>query len=268
MMATLVIGTTTMVACSSGDDNKTEKPGPEKPGPEEPEDPDPDFNLDDFECLTGSDYHVIALCGPVFDALKAANKITVDFRTDDLNQFLYIWENTYGPGVTSGPNMFGLIEGWSCLQVAVGSTWSGAGFISYNKANLDKLPETALNASEYTLHIAMKSQDQAVHTLNFYSGAPDAAFGIKLGYEGYTDPEGKPAYNFKRDGEWHEIYVPMTAFTDQGLIFQADKWANATVGDPTAVPPIAGTNGHNVIALLSGASGIVNIDATFIYKKK
>lgn len=222
-----------------------------------------EFDASKFPCLQGSNYYLFALSASAEAVI--ADKVVADYRVDDYNTFLYIWEETYNAGETSGPNMFGLIEGWSCLTVA-GKGWSGCGFCCYNKEELDKLPGIIEDPENYYLHLAMKSQDDTVHTINFYSGNPDESFGVKIGgsYDS-AEPTGEAEYGYQRDGEWHEIEIPMTFFTNKGLMFVPSKWAGATVGDPDN--GVAGANGHNVLAILSGAYGTLNIDAAFVYKK-
>lgn len=254
-----------MAACSSDDDNNDGGGAVVTPGGGEDDDADvTDFDDSQFACLQGSDYYLFALSASA--EAKIADRVVADYRVDDYNTFLYIWENTYVAGTTSGPNMFGLIEGWSCLDVANGSTWSGCGFCCYNKTELDKLPGIVENPDQYYLHLAMKSQDDAVHTINFYSGNPDESFGVKIGGSyNSAEPGADADFGYVRDGEWHEIEIPMTFFTNQGLTFYPSKWASASVGDPDN--GVAGTNGHNVLAVLSGAYGTLNIDAAFVYKK-
>lgn len=249
-----------MASCSKSDDDNGGKGSIVTPGGDD--DGVIDFDASKFECLQGSDYYLFVLSASAEATI--ADKVVADYRTDDYNTFLYIWENTYTPGETSGPNMFGLIEGWPCLTVAAG--WSGCGFCCYNKEELDKLPGIIEDPENYYLHLAMKSQDDTVHTINFYSGNPDEAFGVKIGGSYNSgEPTGEAEYGYQRDGEWHEIEIPMTFFTNKGLMFVPSKWAGATVGDPDN--GVAGTNGHNVIAILSGAYGTLNIDAAFVYKK-
>lgn len=164
-----------MASCSKSDDDNGGNGSIVTPGGDD--DGVIDFDASKFECLQGSDYYLFVLSASAEATI--ADKVVADYRTDGYNTFLYIWENTYTPGETSGPNMFGLIEGWPCLTVAAG--WSGCGFCCYNKEELDKLPGIIEDPENYYLHLAMKSQDDTVHTINFYSGNPDEAFGVKIG---------------------------------------------------------------------------------------
>ena len=65
----------------------------------------------------------------ILDAATAATcapKIVADFRPDDVNNFIYIWENTYTGGGGGGTNLYGQ-EGYLSLAVA-GKGWSGLGW--------------------------------------------------------------------------------------------------------------------------------------------
>jgi hypothetical protein len=100
----------------------------------------------------------------------------------------------------------------------------------------------------------MKSQDAATHELVFYSdGGAEAKLAVDV----------NGVYGYARDGEWHAIEVPMTYFTNNGLLWTSALGAGSVPGNNVDVIP---TGGHNVMAVLSGASGALNLDACFIYK--
>lgn len=205
----------------------------------------------EFDCLKGSDYYLIFLDGTTYNSISS--KVVADYRTDDYNSHLWIWENTYAAGTCTGPNSFGEIEGWISLNVTnVG--WSGAGFCCYNAAALSKLAAVTASPADYVFHISMKSQDAATHEIVLYSDG---------GGEAKAQLDVNGLYGFARDGEWYEIEIPMTHFTNQGLLWTPNLGAGAVPGDNVATAP---TGGHNVMAILSGASGAVNLDACFIYK--
>lgn len=232
-----------LVACE--DENKEDNPnnGPDVPGV-----------VADFDCLKGSDYYLFVMDAVTSESIK--NKVVADLRTDDYNTHLWVWENTYLGGTSTGPNFFGEVEGWVALEVGTVG-WSGAAFCTYNPAVLDKLPAITSAPADYVLHLAMKSQDAAVHELVMYpAGGGEAKVSIGV-------PGGESPYSFARDGEWHEIEIPMTAFTNNGLIWNSSQWAGATPGDNVTVIPVGG---FNTLAFLSGGFGSVNLDACFIYK--
>lgn len=233
-----------LIACGEKEDD-TNNPTP-GPGP------NPDINETNLpECLKGSNYYPIVMDAVTFGNIES--KVAADLRVDDFNTHLWIWENTYVAGTSTGPNYFGEVEGWVALQVgSVG--WSGAGFCCYDPAKLSKLADITANPADYVLHLAMKSQDAATHEFVFYS---DSGAEAKLA----VDVDG--VYGYARDGEWHAIEVPMTYFTNNGLLWTSALGAGSVPGNNVDVIP---QGGHNVMAVLSGASGSLNLDACFIYK--
>ena len=233
-----------LIACGEKEDD-TNNPTP-GPGP------NPDINETNLpECLKGSNYYPIVMDAVTFGSIES--KVAADLRVDDFNTHLWIWENTYVAGTSTGPNYFGEVEGWVALQVgSVG--WSGAGFCCYDPAKLSKLADITANPADYVLHLAMKSQDAATHEFVFYS---DSGAEAKLA----VDVDG--VYGYARDGEWHAIEVPMTYFTNNGLLWTSALGAGSVPGNNVDVIP---QGGHNVMAVLSGASGSLNLDACFIYK--
>lgn len=233
-----------LIACGEKEDD-TNNPTP-GPGP------NPDINETNLpECLKGSNYYPIVMDAVTFGNIES--KVSADLRVDDFNTHLWIWENTYVAGTSTGPNYFGEVEGWVALQVgSVG--WSGAGFCCYDPAKLSKLADITANPADYVLHLAMKSQDAATHEFVFYS---DSGAEAKLA----VDVDG--VYGYARDGEWHAIEVPMTYFTNNGLLWTSALGAGSVPGNNVDVIP---QGGHNVMAVLSGASGSLNLDACFIYK--
>lgn len=192
-----------------------------------------------YACLNGSDYYVIVLGETYFQQI--ASKVKVDFRPNDVDRFLYVWNETYTGGTCSGPNVFGDVEDWTCL-ITGNVGWTGMGYCV--PANLfEALVPVSLNPSEYVLHIAMKSQDDAVHEFVMYNFTSGGEIKVKVGDE-------NSPYGFKRDGEWYEIEIPLTEWTNQGLLW--------------TVP----SKPENVLGILSGAVAgkHINLDACFIYK--
>jgi len=200
--------------------------------------------------LKGSEYYPIIMDGVTSAALGA--KIKADFRPDEAIKFLYIWNATYNAGTSTGPNFYGEVESWVSLSVAsVG--WSGAGFnvkTAGNETALASLKTITDNPAGYYLHIGIKSKDNAIHAF-ILGGQTDIKFAI--GAAGFVDNGTTyPALaDFKRDGEWHEIEIPMTTLTTMGLTY------NNFVVDP------------NLLAFLSGGvtGTTLDLDAVFIYKK-
>ena len=70
------------------------------------------------------------------------------------------------------------------------------------------------------------------------------------------------AHGYARDGEWYEIEIPVTELTNNGLLWTSNLGAGSVPG--TEETGRAG--GHNVMAVLSGTFGALNMDACFFYK--
>ena len=198
--------------------------------------------------LQGTEYFVFAL-----DATSRAelgSRIVADFAPDDMQKFMYIWDETYAAGATSGLNFYGEPEEWTALTVTnIG--WSGMGFAIDDFAELNKLSAIMDNPSEYYFHIAMKSTDQASHLLLF-----DGTVGVgRVAVGGdFIDGATYPSFqSITRDGEWNSIEVPMTYLLNQGLVYGSDN-----------------REGKNVFWTLSGVvpGTVLQFDAAFIYRKQ
>ena len=200
--------------------------------------------------LKGSEYYPIILDG--VSSAKLGSKIKADFRPDEATKFLYVWASTYNAGTSTGPNFYGEVESWVSLTVAsVG--WSGAGFnikTAGNEAALASLKAITDNPAGYYLHIGIKSKGNGVHAI-ILGGQTDIKFSI--GATGFVDNGVTyPALaDFTRDGEWHEIEIPMATLKTMGLSY------TNFVTDP------------NLLAFLSGGvtGTTLDLDAVFIYKK-
>ena len=215
-----------------------------KPKEEEP-DGDGDETLSPY--LQGSDYYLITL--DETSKTKIASKVKKDYRVDDANMFLYVWDGTYGPGTSTGPNSFGEVEGWTSLVVA-NNDWSGCGFATLNNTETGQKFYANLSgvSDDHVLHFAMKSKDQTTHQI-ILNGNNESVVKLTIGTEAFDGVA--PYKNFTRDGEWHHIEVPVSYLKDQGLKYTGDM-------------------NTNLVAILSGG-GIgktLDIDGIFFYKPK
>lgn len=197
-------------------------------------------------CLNGTDYFLILLDATSYESVK--DRVKADYRPNDTTNFLYVWDNTLLGGTTSGLGYYGHAgEAWTSL-VYNNVGWFGAGFFSNQKAELEKLTEIAAAKGEgYYLHMAWMGTYNGSYNVVMYDNSTEAK--LTIGTE-------TSAYGFKRDGEWHEIEVPMTYFFDKGLYYRAEN-----------IP----ADGMNVLAITQADDGTMpggfDIDAFFIYKK-
>ncbi|MBR6116606.1 MAG: Ig domain-containing protein [Paludibacteraceae bacterium] len=198
--------------------------------------------------LKGSQVWPIALDGTTADA--NASKIVADFRPNDVDQFLYVWESgtVYEAGEGKGLNFHGNTDGYTALKVT-NLGWAGAGFCLTDKGNGWQAAEAlraaiVANPDQYFLHMAMKSTDNYSHCFYMFgSEATKFVIGSKSVYDG-------PVYkDFTRDGSWQEFDIPMSQY--------ATALANTTCA--------AGVNVF--VVLTEGVQGAeLNLDAVYFYK--
>lgn len=199
--------------------------------------------------LKGSQVWPIALDGTTADA--NASKIVADFRPNDVDQFLYVWEggSVYEAGEGKGLNFHGNTDGYTALKVT-NLGWAGAGFCLTENGNGWQAAEAlraaiVANPDQYFLHMAMKSTDNYSHCFYMFgSEATKFVIGSKSVYDG-------PVYkDFTRDGSWAEFDIPMSSY--------AAALANVTCA--------AGVNVF--VVLTEGVQGAeLNLDAVYFYKK-
>ena len=137
--------------------------------------------------------------------------VVSDFRPNDEDNNLYVWENTYVGANISGLNFYGNTEGYLALYVSY-MGWSGAG---YNVSGVSAQSAEALrqeiiaNPSDYYLHFAIKSTDNYSHCF-YFMDAENAGAKLVIGSSSVYDG---PVYaDFTRDGAWHEFYIPMSQY--------------------------------------------------------
>lgn len=197
--------------------------------------------------LQGSAYFPIILDSVSAKAIQS--KIVADLRPDEATKFLYIWNGTFDAGTCTGPNAYGEVENWMSLIVGT-QGWSGAGFNVKDVTLIDKMVDITTNAQNYYLHMVIRSRAQTIYQFGF-DGQSNAKFAI--GSAGFND-NGiiAPAIaDFTRDGEWHEIEIPMTTLKNLGLLYSTN------MGEKNVMWFLAGG--------VSGAT--MDLDAVFIYKK-
>lgn len=198
--------------------------------------------------LTGTEYYPLILDGVT--AEKLGTKIKADFRPDEVTKFLYIWDNTFTAGTSTGPNCFGEVEPWTSLVVgSVG--WSGAGFNCKDGAALDKLAPLTSNPDKYYLHIGIKSRSNATYVIAL-DGQSGAKFAVGPAAFNDNGTMIEPLADFPRDGEWQKIEIPLSTLKSKGLLYST------------------GMVEKNVLWFLAGgvAGTTIDLDAVFIYKKQ
>jgi len=197
--------------------------------------------------LQGSAYFPIIL--DTVSAKAIQGKIVADLRPDEATKFLYIWNGTFTAGTCSGPNAYGEVENWMSLVVG-GQGWSGAGFNVKDLTLLDKMVDITTHPEDYYLHLVIRSRAQTVFLLAFDGQSTGK---IAIGATSFNDNGAitTAVADFTRDGEWHEIEIPMTELKTRGLLYTTG------MGEKNAMWMLAGG--------VAGAT--MDLDAVFIYKK-
>ena len=196
--------------------------------------------------LKGSQVWPIALDGTTADA--NASKIVADFRPNDVDQFLYVWDGTYEGSDATGLNFHGNGDGYLSMSVT-SLGWAGAGFCLTESGNgwegADALRAAIVaNPDQYFLHLAIKSTDNYAHC--FYMFGSEATKFVLGNHSVYDGPI---KADFNRDGSWQEFDIPMSQY--------ATALANTTCAA-----------GVNVFVMLTeGTQGAkLNLDAVYFYK--
>lgn len=108
---------------------------------------------------------------------------------------LFIWEETLN--VASSDTL----EGNAALNLSsTGKGWFGLGLTARDGFNL-----TAFDNDNAALHFSMKTSDQTAFRIGIKSGGVDGVGQTWIDFEPGSDP-----YGFARDGQWHQITIPMS----------------------------------------------------------
>lgn len=204
--------------------------------------------------LKGSQIWPVILDGDVYEA--NADKMVADFRIDDTEKFLYIWEDTYIAGEAKGKGFYG--GGFTSLTVSGAAGWSGFGvFIndSYKTAYDALCKAIAADPDNYYMHVAIKSISEPAHLMYAFNETANAAWALGGDFED-NGTTFKSAADFTRDGEWNELDLSLAPF--------AAKLATVEMK-----PGKDGKVGANIVCFLSGGvkGTQLDVDAIYIYKK-
>lgn len=241
LMSVFAFAAISMVAC--------EKPNSGNGGIKEDDDP---VNENLHASLKGSAYVPVVIDEESAKAIE--KKIVADLRVDDVNNFLYVWSDTYVAGEGAGLNFY---EGAGYTSLVVGNVgWSGAGFI-HEAAAGELEPFVNNDLDKWYFHLAYKTNDATVaHRVQILWGPKDAttdyAFAIAADFNdnGTITKVVNPISNNGKvvANEWNEYEIPLK---DMGIDFTQKLFAT------------------NYITVLSGgAAGTqLNLDAIFFYKK-
>lgn len=209
--------------------------------PETPEDPPVPGGL--HPSLSGYDYVLLALDEVSKSSLEG--RVKADYTVDGVNSFLYIWEDTYSAGTSSGTNFYGISEGWTSLRVG-SKGWSGAGWNVSNPASLPSFTGPSADLTSWVFHIAYKGAAHVPHTVVVYWAGEEYKFVIG---QGSSDGRSaiRPVSGTFVPGGWNEYEVSLSQMN----------------------LPFSERSGGNICAVLSGSTpGVtIDVDAIFFYRK-
>jgi|GEM_PF-101205 len=194
-----------------------------------------------FDFANADDFVLISTSQGFNDQLTGKN--VTDYNVDEVNNFFYIWSDTYNPGSSKGVNSFGFAETYTTLEVGTVG-WSGAGFASPNKGkDLSMLAD-----DDYVLHFSMKGADKSSHRSHTIT-VGNVAFTI-----GQPGGETPALGDYPRDGQWYSFDIPLKVLRNLGnpLFTDASNFLS------------------NVVAFSSGSFGGTRLqfDNIFFYRSK
>lgn len=175
------------------------------------------------------------------------NHLVTDYRVDDVNHALWIWDNTYTSNPAIGPNSNGVPGAF--LDFSVGNAgWSGFGFSAIETGAGKDM--TKITDNHY-MHIALKSSDKDALILGVSGGKGEAKLNFSDGP--YNDSGAIiDAYdNFERDGEWYSFDIPVSDLKKLGATYEDKRF-----------------KGNALFALSGGRTGAnICLDAIFYHTK-
>ena len=195
---------------------------PSTPGENQSFDKEVVVSDDAFKFDNGDKYYAIYLDGTTRKANISDDRF-VNIGDNGGSQNSYLWDNTFSYGDASGKNSFG-VEGEYTAIVTSDKGWSGMGYnIDGSKGDLDL---SGIN-KDYKLHMAVKATHN--YPIDFY--ITDGSGHIAHLILGQYDMDGKdPVANFKRDGKWHNIDIPVSYLTRKfGIDFSKDTDYNGNI---------------------------------------
>lgn len=220
-------------------------------------------DVDDYpgqKYLDGSEYYVFAMDGQTFGNLEAAGKIKDDFRVDGgyegetiaptTHSVLEIWNKDAGdanyPSV-SGPNSFGVVEGWVSLN-AGSCAW---GNICGGFRQVHRTVDLTKVTKDHKLVIIYKTPASN-------NASADLTFTLYSTYE--EGPKVELKANARTAGEWKVLEYSMADLFTKGLDWTKVADVTAGLADGTMAFYTLGIT-------IAGAGQGVEVDGVFVYKK-
>lgn len=159
------------------------------------------------------------------------NPAYLDLRPNDTTRHLYIWENTAtGEIMTDSP-----YEGGEYLRLHVASGWFGLGFVSDDAVDM-----SVFSRKNMVLHFAVRTTSTCPLFVKLEGG----------NYPGSARVDLKGIYDVPRDGQWHAVEIPVSAFQAAGLI-----WAGN----------VSGKNYFTLISEGSTPGDVIDLDYVYFH---
>ena len=162
---------------------------------------------------TGNLYDVILLDNASIESLKTSGKTVQDLRTDGVNRFLYVWDNTFVAGDVSYPGVDMQMDGYVSFDVST-IGWSGAGFnIANAAADLKHFTDNThfhcgLRSTNGIKNVALIIGDGYAFDNKNDKWTPAK---ISVGSEAFVDNGASYPLvgNFSADGEWVAVDITL-----------------------------------------------------------
>ena len=170
---------------------------------------------DEFKFADNTNYYSIFLDEATKNA-NIDNDNFINLGDNGTSQNSYLWEDSFKYGEVKGNNSFGETGAYMSI-VTSDKGWSGMGYnINGKEGDVDL---SGIN-NDYHLHMALRASHN--YPIDFYltDGSGHQAHLIF----GQYDLDGKdPVANFKRDGKWHNVDIPMSYLNKKfGIDFSKD----------------------------------------------
>ena len=221
---------------------------------------EPDI-IDTDKLLTGSDYYLFALDDTSKGKIPAS-KIKGDYRIngnygeEGTTSTLEVWGNTFGGGTPSGPNSFGLVEGWISLLSETGDGWGlGCGGIRQTGGVTVDLRGVT---KDHVLVITYQANSSVASDFVKFSVYSTNATGAEWPKE---EIMGSTVFSANTKNEWKLLEIPMSTLFNAGV-----DWSTPFV-DGVTKDAEGGLKAFYTLGLLITSIGNqLDVDAAFIYK--
>ena len=223
---------------------------------------EPDI-IDVAKLLGGSDYYLFAM-DETSKAKIPASKIKGDYRINGdydnpaTTSTLEIWGNTFAGGTPSGPNSFGLVEGWISLLSQEGDAWGlGCGGIRQTGGVTVDLSGVT---NDHVLVIAYQANSSTPSDFVKFSIYSTNATGAEWPNKD-DERMGTTVFSANTKNEWSLLEIPMSTIFAAGV-----NWSTPFVDGVTKDATGNAKAFYTLGLLVIGYGNQLDVDAVFVYK--